>query len=346
MSKKVKLEKSYVREHSLFYTYVWWEANCKKNTDWLDSNIENILFKRPGTKNLLEVWYGSNVVENFRGEIIDKIESDENWFKDLSNEFRYHWDELIDYFHAHQDSPLNIEELEDFHKHWVEWWNPMALCMQIPEISSLPENIKEEALKLREETQEYSDKGDEIYFKSVKNSFPEMKEYFWVLTPEEVFNQSWPDKEKLEERKLGWFLMSDSKSVEDITNLEKRTEEKDFEFEEIDTDKDEIRGNTANGGNAKGESKVVHTVDELEKVKQGDVLVTPMTDPRYVPALKKVSAIVTDEGGITCHAAIVSREMNIPCIIGTKNATEVLSDSNKVEVNADEGIVKIIERND
>ena len=67
-----------------------------------------------------------------------------------------------------------------------------------------------------------------------------------------------------------------------------------------------------------------------------------MTSPDYVPYLKKVAAIVTDEGGVNCHAAIVSREMNIPCIIGTKIATQVLKDDDRVEVDADNGIVKIL----
>jgi pyruvate,water dikinase len=68
-----------------------------------------------------------------------------------------------------------------------------------------------------------------------------------------------------------------------------------------------------------------------------------MTRPEYISAMKKAAAIVTDEGGITCHAAIVSRELKKPCIIGTKIATKVLKDGDLVEVDADKGIVKILE---
>ena len=74
----------------------------------------------------------------------------------------------------------------------------------------------------------------------------------------------------------------------------------------------------------------------------GDILVSHATDPRYVSIMKKAAAIVADVGGITCHAAIVSRELNIPCVIGTKIATRVLKDGDKVEVDATNGIVKII----
>ncbi len=69
-----------------------------------------------------------------------------------------------------------------------------------------------------------------------------------------------------------------------------------------------------------------------------------MTTPEMVPVMKRAAAFVTDEGGITCHAAIVSREMKKPCIIGTKIATKVLKDGDLVEVDANRGIVRILER--
>lgn len=78
------------------------------------------------------------------------------------------------------------------------------------------------------------------------------------------------------------------------------------------------------------------------KMKRGCILVTGMTRPEFISLMKKASAIITDEGGITCHAAIISRELKIPCIIGTKIATHVLKDGMLVEVNASKGIVKII----
>jgi phosphoenolpyruvate synthase/pyruvate phosphate dikinase len=106
----------------------------------------------------------------------------------------------------------------------------------------------------------------------------------------------------------------------------------------------EFKGNSASSGNVKGIVKVCETSKEIGKIKKGDVLVASMTTPDYVPAMKIAGAIVTDEGGITCHAAIVSRELGIPCIIGTKNATKVLEDGDLVEVDANQGIVKILKK--
>ena len=98
-------------------------------------------------------------------------------------------------------------------------------------------------------------------------------------------------------------------------------------------------GVTASKGIAKGKVVVVKDATHLDDVKKGDVMVTETTDPDYVPAMKRASAIITNTGGRTCHAAIVSRELGIPCIVNTKNGTTVLTDGMMVEVNATEGKV-------
>jgi len=103
-----------------------------------------------------------------------------------------------------------------------------------------------------------------------------------------------------------------------------------------------LHGSSACLGKACGHVKVIFSKEEVGKIQQGDVLVTSMTTPDYVIAMRRASAIVTDEGGVTCHAAIVAREMNIPCVIGTGNATQVLKDGDIVQVDANEGIVHIL----
>ncbi|KKT56167.1 MAG: Phosphoenolpyruvate synthase/pyruvate phosphate dikinase [Parcubacteria group bacterium GW2011_GWC2_44_22] len=104
----------------------------------------------------------------------------------------------------------------------------------------------------------------------------------------------------------------------------------------------QIKGIIASTGVVKGKVKIVKTSVDLVKVKLGDILVTGMTTPDYVPAMRRASAIITDEGGITSHAAIVSRELRIPCIIGTKVATQLLSDGQWIKVDADLGVVHLL----
>lgn len=105
----------------------------------------------------------------------------------------------------------------------------------------------------------------------------------------------------------------------------------------------ELNGVVGSIGRAKGKVQIVYTNRDLAKVKKGDVLVTAMTRQDFVPAIRKAVALITDEGSITCHAAIIARELEIPCIVATKHATRVLKDGDRVIVDAssEKGIIKI-----
>lgn len=98
-----------------------------------------------------------------------------------------------------------------------------------------------------------------------------------------------------------------------------------------------LKGISASPGIGSGIVKILKSPKEIDKIKTGDVLVAPMTSPDYVPAMKKASAIVTNEGGMTSHAAIVSREMGIPCVVGTKTGTKTLNEGDIVTVNGSTG---------
>ncbi len=99
------------------------------------------------------------------------------------------------------------------------------------------------------------------------------------------------------------------------------------------------KGLGASPGIGTGVVRNIKDITEMEKVQPGEILVTVMTNPDMVPAMKKAAAVVTDEGGRTCHAAIVSRELGIPCIVGSKNASKVLKDGMEVTVDATRGVV-------
>mgnify|MGYP001579924274 FL=1 len=105
-----------------------------------------------------------------------------------------------------------------------------------------------------------------------------------------------------------------------------------------------LNGTCASLGTATGPVRVLTTLESISTMQEGEILVAPMTRPEYVPAMKKAIAIVTDEGGITSHAAIVSREMGKPCVIGTKNATKVLKNGWIVQVKAGHGQVLVLSK--
>ena len=100
-----------------------------------------------------------------------------------------------------------------------------------------------------------------------------------------------------------------------------------------------VRGLGASPGMAAGTVKIVLDIDELDKIKDGDIMVTTMTTPDMVPAMRRASGIVTDEGGVTCHASIISRELGIPCVVGTGDATTTLKENTGVTLDGKKGLV-------
>lgn len=117
-------------------------------------------------------------------------------------------------------------------------------------------------------------------------------------------------------------------------------------------DVDAVKGVIANKGKVRGDVFVIPMMTDVNKISEitkkmnkGDILVAQSTTPELVPLCKKAKAIVADQGGMLSHAAIISRELNIPGIVGTNNATKLLKDGDRVEVDAYKGIVKIIKRN-
>ncbi|MDR2580071.1 MAG: hypothetical protein LBC85_03650 [Fibromonadaceae bacterium] len=122
--------------------------------------------------------------------------------------------------------------------------------------------------------------------------------------------------------------------------------ENKFDISEMEVSPDSIVGTVAKMGRVKGTAKVIKSAQELGKINEGDIIVTPMTTIDMAIVLQKCSGIITEYGGIACHAAQLSREFNVPCIIGTETATKILKDGDVVEIIAEEmqGIVNLINR--
>lgn len=101
----------------------------------------------------------------------------------------------------------------------------------------------------------------------------------------------------------------------------------------------EIKGISASPGIVEGVACVALTPHEAQNIQAGQILVAPQTTPDFVPFMRKAGAIVTDEGGLTCHAAIISRELGKPCVVGTKVATQIIRNGERILVNADIGLI-------
>lgn len=171
----------------------------------------------------------------------------------------------------------------------------------------VPEDIKNKQVLSEEELIELTEMG-----KRIQGHYNSPQDTEWAIVGDELFMlQSRP-----------------------ITTLDSEVKEgKDVSMEVL------LKGLGASPGLASGEVKIINEIDELDKIQNGDVLVTVMTTPDMVPAMKRASGIITDEGGITCHAAIISRELGIPCVVGTGSATKTLIENDFVTLDGKKGMI-------
>jgi phosphohistidine swiveling domain-containing protein len=141
--------------------------------------------------------------------------------------------------------------------------------------------------------------------------------------------------ERRHEQDFSFYSKVHGRYVETVMEPGRRYEESEVEHAK------ELRGTPASHGKVEGEVIVITREDEFSKMKDGTILVSVMTRPEYVPLMKRAKGLITDEGGLTCHAAVVSREFRIPCVVGTRKATRILKDGDLVELDADKGLITL-----
>jgi pyruvate,water dikinase len=172
-------------------------------------------------------------------------------------------------------------------------------------------------------------------------SYLQEKEIVDFLTQDKVVSRG-----IIEQRQKGFALYFDESREIICAEGENSIEQvrKEFGIERLKEESSEIKGLVASRGKARGSVTIVKGIGQLDNIEKGDVMVAITTHPDYLPAMKRAVAIITDEGGMSCHAAITSRELGIPCIVGTKTATKILKNGDLVEVDAEKGVVKILKR--
>lgn len=192
---------------------------------------------------------------------------------------------------------------------------------------------------------EYFDIGGRVLSATLEVLYPELRGYQNYILEEEIRNP--PTSEVLRLRSEHFVYIPGAYGEQErLSKFEKK--HPNLLFENKKTSKilvKEIIGQTAyEGESIRGLVRVVRNLRHVLEVQEGEIIVSPMTIPEFLPAMKRASAFITDEGGMLCHAAIVARELKKPCIIGTKIATKVLKDGDLVEVDVENGVVKIIKK--
>lgn len=238
----------------------------------------------------------------------------------------------------------------------------------IENIAKLPEKTREEKEKLVKE-HKLSDEIHEIsgklsfciWWQDLRKKYIFIANHFTKILLEEISRRKGIPVDALEEHAFPEIveLLETGKGIDkyerSVGFLEYFHEGRDIEYfhgekadglirryteVKVDADIEEIKGMVVSRGTARGKVRILLTPKDIDKLEEGEVLVAPMTSPDYTIAMRKASAIITDEGGMTCHAAIVSRELGKPCIVATRIATKALKDGDLVEVDAENGIIK------
>ncbi|MCF7815544.1 MAG: hypothetical protein K9M10_02150 [Candidatus Pacebacteria bacterium] len=337
------------REHSMFYAHVWNESNRDCFDEYIhDTNIKNMLFVR-NERGVLDVYYDLDELKTIFDRIVKGIIDNPSILDTVIEDFYTHWKELLPYLNGEKHISSS-GDLKSFYTHYMRWWGPMAYIFVIPDREGMPEDLRVKALKVRKETQEYSDEGDRVYLEYITRTLPNLGQIAHLMTPEEAYRGETLSPEEIaeiERRSSGCGLLTiqGNTHFSPTAVTEEMLKEFGIQLASLEvSDTEEIKGASASTGRVQGRVKMVLVKADLAHVAEGDIMITYATSPDYVPAMKKCSGIVTDEGGVVCHAAIVSRELGIPCVVGTKIATQVLKDGDLVEVDADNGVVWVIKR--
>ncbi len=331
-----RYKQSISREGSLIGFQAWNQGDSMELKNWLGFNFEKHYFVN--YNGLITLFYEENEGEKFYNILTEKI---------LKGDF---FDLLVKNFVNNVNKgrkmlkkELSKEEIVEMYNLTIKCWPAVTI---FDELSNYPKLVNMEALdkllEIRKEYGEFMYESDEVILDSIVNIYPHIDGFEDVISIEEFMNGEFPKKEELEKRKKHYILHKSFLEID--KSLAQIAKENCFEIVEkyVEGMANEVKGMIAMRGKARGKVKIIFKIEEISKVEKGDILVAPMTTPDYIIAMDKAAAFVTDEGGITSHAAIIAREFGKPCIVGTENATRIFKDNDLVFVDADEGIVRII----
>jgi phosphoenolpyruvate synthase/pyruvate phosphate dikinase len=278
-------------------------------------------------------------------ETLSKIYTNKKQIQELAGNLKHSVDKALKVMRT--KFTANKETYNDYRKAIREYYVPHVHVKYV--IDGFSEKQRKDFLPILQEARVYAEpvfaetlKFDSELVRQLSKKEKIKSELLLSLTRDELnlyFDTGKLPKEKelLERYKYSVSVLDADKKLQIYTgNDAQKLEQSLVEIKETG----DLRGQTAFPGMAKGRVLIIFDPRKSKGFKKGDILVTGMTRPEYLPLMHKAAAFVTDAGGMLSHAAITARELKKPCIVGTKFATKVLKDGDKVEVDADKGIVR------
>lgn len=297
-----------------------------------------------------DCWASETIKANLGTRLLKKFKKNNRFAKHLSQELKTKADAVFEFIKNHSPQNLTLKNYNDFWRLVGEYYLPHLKVKYSVDYLSTKE--LKQFLPVMEDARLYAEpvfRDIENFWEAAAKNLAVQSGYttaqILATTKEEIRGffrgKNLPSKMILDNRlkasalcfNNGNFLLFAGKQVKEIENIV------------MPQAGNEIHGQTAYPGKITGIVKIVFDPQkEGMAFKTGEILVTGMTRPEFLPLMKKAAGFITDAGGILSHAAIVAREMKKPCVIGTRIATKIFKDGDIIELDANKGIVKLIKK--
>ena len=336
---QVVFEKVYTRDTCLIIQQAWANSLTKgmeKQIGLKNPHVPVIIYYL--NDGIIEIWENKRSTQWIMAALLSKNNADQNFLQSIIEDYTAGLNEIESFW---KNGALKyIQALENFVEKVFEVMVGFSIIYYSGLDERTPTSIRRTAFGIRDKDI-FFDETDKLIRKSLRAIYPQLEENEQAILTEEISNP--PNISVLSQRKKNFVIVPNiAFEPMELKDFAKANPQYKFLFEESGTKNNitQVEGQVAFKGVVTGRVHIVMKKEQISEVKEGEILVSPMTTPDFTIAMEKAAAIITDEGGILCHAAILSRELGKPCIVGTKTATKAFKNGDLVEVDANKGIVK------
>jgi len=348
INSSVFLDKMFSREKSLMYMKMWDVSEKIGYKKFIGYDLKNSFFIFDSKTKKTSVWYSGLEIEIVKDILSHKVTVNKKIISKIIECLDKNWEIIWPYL-SKKEKLKTIIEFKKYYQGLIDWWSAMNTVYPFINNPDISKKAGQVFLKYRERSEKYTGTMDLLIINFWTNRLNEKYKLLvpYLLIDEAVSLLTRKNVKNLlaqaKERTKGFSFYQEKIYPKQL--IKKIIKKNNLVFNKIDNKKlCKIIGSPAYPGVVRGIVKKIIVKSDINNFKKGNILVAETTYPDHIPAMKKAAAFVTDEGGITCHAAITAREFKKPCIVGAKIATQVLYDGDMVEVDANNGVVKIIKK--
>lgn len=344
----VFLDKMFSREKSLMYMKMWDVSEKIGYKKFIGYDLKNSFFIFDSKIKKTSVWYSGLEIEIIKDILFHKVTVNKKIINKIIECLDKNWEIIWPYL-SEKKKLKTVTEFKRYYQGITNWWSAMNTVYPFINNPDIFKKVSPVFLKYRERSERYTGMMDSLIINFWADKLVRKYKVFipYLLVDEAIILLTKKNVKNLitdiKKRMTGFCLYQGK--IYSRRLIKEIIKKNNLVFNKIGKrNVYKIIGSPAYPGIVRGIVKKIIIKSDINSFKQGNILVAETTYPDHVPAMRKAAAFITDEGGITCHAAITAREFKKPCIVGTKIATQVLHDGDKVEVDADRGIIKVISR--